>query len=157
MKKNLLKGLTIFTLMVALAIMTAVVSANAQSRNVVLADIPFEFVVGDKTLPAGEYLVRPINATGDALAIQGTDNKEAAVRLTEPIDAMKKRTQARLVFHRYGQNYFLAQVWTGETTGRQLAKSKHEQSVERELASIPSKSNLAHSLCETIEVLAVIR
>ena len=33
MNKDLLKGITIFTLMVALAIMTSVVSANAQSQT----------------------------------------------------------------------------------------------------------------------------
>jgi len=62
MKKEVLKGLTIFTLMVALAILTAVVSANAQSRYQVVADIPFEFVVGNETLPAGEYYVSSVPA-----------------------------------------------------------------------------------------------
>ncbi len=49
MRKEVLKGLTIFTLMVALAILTAVVSANAQSQGKLTADIPVEFVVGNQT------------------------------------------------------------------------------------------------------------
>jgi hypothetical protein len=156
MNKDILKGLTIFTLMVALAILTSVVSANAQSQNTVVANIPFEFVVGSQTLPAGEYIVRQVTSDGSALVIQGSANGESAVRLTETINGIKKRTQARLVFHRYGDNYFLAQVWTGYTTGRALAKSKHRRAIERELASIPSKSAPAQSPYETIELVAVL-
>jgi len=157
MDKNLLKGLTIFTLMVALAIMTAVVSANAQSRMKVTANIPFEFFVGGHTLPSGDYIVQAVTSGGAALAIQGSDTGESAVRLAEPIQAMNRRRSAGLVFHRYGQKYFLAQIWTEDSIGRQLAKSKQERAMERELASIPSKSELAESTYETIEVVAVLR
>jgi hypothetical protein len=156
MKKEILKGFTIFTLMVALAIVTAVVSANAQSSNRVTADIPFEFVVGDKTLPAGEYSVKAANTEGDALMIMGADNGKAAIRLSAPAEEMKN-TGSRLVFHRYGQNYFLAEVWHGDSTGRKLVKSKQERAIERELAAIPSKSELAQSTYETVEVVAVFR
>ena len=156
MKREILKGFTIFTLMVALAILTSVVSANAQSRIRVSANIPFEFVVGDKTLPAGEYSLIPATNGDEALKVQNDENGNAAVRLTEPTIEMKKR-HSRLVFHRYGQSYFLAEVWNGERTGRQLAKSKQERAIERELASIPSKSELAQDLCEIVEVVAVLR
>jgi hypothetical protein len=100
--------------------------------------------------------VRQLTSDGSALVIQGSANGESAVRLTETINGIKKRTQARLVFHRYGDNYFLAQVWTGYTTGRALAKSKHRRAIERELASIPSKSAPAQSPYETIELVAVL-
>jgi uncharacterized protein (DUF58 family) len=156
MNKEILKGFTIFTLMVALAILTSVVSANAQSRVTVSASIPFEFVVGDRTLPAGEYNLRPATSGDEALMVQNAENGNAIVRLTEPALESKKK-QARLVFHRYGQSYFLAEVWKAEGLGRRLAKSKQERGVERELASIPSKSDLAQSLCETVEVVAVLR
>ena len=35
------------------------------------ANIPFEFNVGDKTMPAGEYTVTPINPSSD-LAVSAT-------------------------------------------------------------------------------------
>jgi hypothetical protein len=157
MKKDLVKGFTIFTLMVALAIVTSIVSANAQSQLRVTADIPFEFVVGNHTMAAGEYTVKALTRGGDALAILGKDNGETVVRLAEPIGAMNKRKPARLVFHRYGQNYFLAQIWTDDNVGRKLAKSKQEVAIERELASIPSKSELTQSTYETIVVIAELR
>lgn len=157
MKKQILKGFTMLMLIVALALTTAAVSANAQSRNAVRANIPFEFVVKDKTFSAGEYQVHPATADGMALTIQGTDNGESAICLTNSTEQMKNRTDARLVFHRYGQKYFLAQVWTGDNTGRSVSKSRQERAIERELAGIPSKSDLANSTYETIEVVAVLR
>lgn len=157
MKKQVLKGSTMLMLIVAIALATAVVSANAQSSAKVVSNIPFEFVVGDRTLPAGEYTVRPATASGAALMIQGEDNGKSAIRLVAQTAQKKNNTDARLVFHRYGQSYFLAEVWNGESTGRQLQKSKQERAVERELASIPSKSDLAQSTYETVVVVAVLR
>lgn len=157
MKNEILKGFTMLMLIVALALATAVASANAQSTNRVIANIPFEFVVGDKTLPAGEYTVRPVTAGGDALAIQSADGRNSAVRLSGETDQERNKKYARLVFHRYGHNYFLAEIWATEKTGRQLMKSRQERAIERELASIPSKSELAQSTYETIEVVAVLR
>ncbi len=156
MKREILKGFTMLALIVALALATAVVSANAQSPNRVMADIPFEFVVGDKTLPAGKYSVTPVTA-GGALAIQKTDGRNSVLRLSDLAERDRNKTHARLVFHRYGQSYFLAEVWNGESIGRQLRKSRQERAIERELASIPSKSDLAQSTFETIEVVAALR
>lgn len=157
MKKEILKGFTMLMLIVGLSLATAVASANAQSSNKVMANIPFDFVVGDKNLPAGEYSVRPISSSGEAMLIQGTDNGKAAMRLSNTTEQAKNRTHVKLVFHRYGQSYFLAEVWNGDSTGRQISKSKQERAVERELASIPSKSELAQSTYETVEVVAVLR
>ena len=158
MKKEFLKGLTMLLLIVVLALATAVVSANAQSANRVVADIPFEFSVGYKTMPAGEYAVETVTSSGNAVMIRSTDGNRAAIRLTEESARVKNKTQARLVFHRYGARYFLAQVWNGvDLTGRQLMKSQEESAIEGELANINSKSDLAQSSYETIEVLAIVR
>jgi len=155
MKKNILKGFTMLMLLVAVALATAVVSANAQS-TAVKANIPFEFIVADKMLPAGTYSVTTVNAARDALRIQSADGKNSAMRLSGPTE-QKNKSRARMVFHRYGHNYFLAEVWNGESTGRELAKSKQERAIERELASISSKSELAQSTYDTVVVVAVLR
>jgi hypothetical protein len=62
------------------------------------------------------------------------------------------------VFHRYGERYFLAEVWNGvDRTGRQLLKSQEESAIEREFASISTKSETAKNSYETVEVLAALR
>lgn len=156
MKKELLKGFTMLVLVVVLAFATAVVSANAQSNRVV-ADIPFEFSVGSKTLPAGEYSAKASD-TGCTIMVQSADEKDSAIRLTNSITPPNSKTHARLVFHRYGQRYFLAEVWSGaDSGGRQLLESREERAIERELAMISAKSETAKTTYEIVEVVASLR
>ena len=158
MKKELLKGFTMLLLVVVIALATAVASANAQSAKNVVADIPFEFSVGYKTMPAGEYSVRSIVSAGDALMIQSADAKVTALRQSEATTKMKNNNHARLVFHRYGERYFLAEVWNGaDSAGRQLLKSQEERTIESELASISSQGQTAKSTFEIVEVAAINR
>ena len=158
MKKELLKGFTMLLLIVVLALATAVASANAQSNNKVIAEIPFEFSVGYKSMPAGEYTVQTMTTAGNAVLIRSADGKSAAIRLTEDKSPIKNKTNARLLFHRYGERYFLAEVWNGaDQPGRILLKSREESAIEGELASIASKSELAQSSYKTVEVLARLR
>jgi hypothetical protein len=158
MKKELLKGFTMLVLIVALALTTAVASAKPQSANRVVADIPFEFSVGYKAMPAGEYSVRTVTTSNSGLLIQSADGKIAAVRLSDETERAKNTPHARLVFHRYGDRYFLAEVWNGmDRTGRQLLKSQEESAIEREFASIAATGDKTKSTYETIEVVAALR
>ena len=155
MRKQIVKGITMLTMILAIAFATAVVSAQAQSAKTVVSNIPFEFIVADKTLPAGEYQVN--RSLGNALTIR-TSNPDAAVsRLTNEIEPNKDR-RARLVFHRYGDRYFLAEVWTGAgDVGRQLLKSRQERAIEREMSSLASKTEQGECGPELVEVAAVLR
>ena len=162
MKKELLKGITMLALIITLALVTAVVSANAQSANSskVVANVPFEFSVGFKSMPAGEYSVQTIASAGNGLLIQSTDGKISALRLSDLTQPGKDKPPARLVFHRYGERYFLAEVWNGaDNTGRVLRQSQEETSTATEL-TIASANNHASPATQTpyelVEVLAVL-
>lgn len=158
MKKDILKGFTMLALIVTLALATAVVSANAQSSTRLVANIPFEFVVGDHAMPSGKYTTNVASSDGKALMIQSADAKNGVVRLTNSIQRQGPRTNARLVFHRYGDRYFLAEVWNGgDSTGLQLIKSRQERAIERELSSILSKDEPGRSAYETVVVAAAFR
>ena len=153
MKKHILKGVSILTLLVAVAFVTAVAPANGQSQTL-RANVPFEFNVGDKTLASGEYRVTRISH--DAMTIAGPE--DTAIRLSIPIESNKVPDQGKLVFHRYGENYFLSEVWTaGDSTGRKLLKSKQERRIEEQLARTFSKSELAQSAYEVVEIVAMVR
>ncbi len=152
MGKQILKGFTMLMLVLGLAFVSAVVSANGQGIKQVRANIPFQFVVGDKSLPAGEYVVKPITGIR-ALAIDNRDSHASALRLTNEIMGKGKSENARLVFHRYGNRYFLAEVWMGEQKGSQLAKSREERAVERELA-LASKGGSERQTFESIAIAA---
>lgn len=155
MSKQILKGFTMLALIVGLSFVSAVVSAQGQSTQAV-AKVPFEFIVGDKTLPSGQYTVRALSDTNKAaLMIKG---RSSAIRLTDAIQPNKNKTQARLVFHRYGERYFLSEVWMGaDSTGRQLLQSGQERSIERELASLKSNSDLAQNTYAVVEIVATLR
>jgi hypothetical protein len=157
MKKEIVKGIAMVMLVVGIALTTAAVSANAQSAKKVVTDIPFDFIVGDQTLGSGEYTMRVTSAPENGLIIQNADGKSEGLRLTFPI-APTNRRAARLVFHKYGQRYFLAEVWTGAgAVGRHLLKSRQERAIERELSSIASKSEMSESTYQIVEVVAVHR
>jgi len=132
MKKQIVKGLAMLVLTLALAGASAVV-ANGQSNARLVAHVPFDFVVGDKTLPAGEYRVAATDQSGETIAIANSQG-DAAIRLSNPMERNDREKAAKLVFRRYGGTYFLAQVWrAGEATGREISKSNQERSMAREL------------------------
>ena len=99
------------------------------------AMVPFDFMVRGKFLPAGAYRVRRVNDSPEGLMIQNEATHQTAIVETDPVEARRIPSKARLVFHRYGDDYFLAQVWTpGNDTGRELIPSHKERSLSRELA-----------------------
>jgi hypothetical protein len=156
MLRQTLKGVTMLTLIVGLALVTAAVTAKAQSTNVV-SDIPFKFIVGDKTLPSGNYLVSSATSGGDVLRISSRKENASTMRLTNSVQGKAGNTKPRLIFHRYGEQYFLAEVWTGESTGRQLRKSSQERALQRELTKIAAKSESGTRSYELVEVVAIAR
>src|SRR5581483_4061193 len=109
-------------------IITLSVAGFAGLAGRVKADIPFDFMVGKTRLPAGKYCVSRVTARGE-------------------------RT-ARLVFHRYGNQYFLAEIWDGESNmTQQLGKSKAEREAARAERSHLAQNNVAP---EIVTVAALI-
>jgi hypothetical protein len=153
MRKQIAKGLTMLMGITAIAMITAVVSANGQTGSA-RARIPFEFVVGDKTLPAGSYSVSSINMYGDVLKIAGRNTQASALRLSMAASGTAKRAQ--LVFHRYGQRYFLAEVWSGSDRGRILTASREELGIQKELSRIASNKS-ANRNFETVEIAMTLQ
>jgi hypothetical protein len=155
MRKQLIKGFTMLTMIVALAFVTAVASANGQERKA-RATIPFEFIVGDKSLPAGAYTVGAATAGGPTLRISNNDSNDGALRLTVPLG--EKSDHAKLVFHRYGARYFLAEVWTTDEDGRGVMKSRQERAIQKEMSKIATlKNEPAQRAYEVVEIMAALR
>jgi hypothetical protein len=152
MAKQLIKGMTMLLLVVALAFVTAVVSAYGQSTRS-SAEIPFEFMVGNKSLPAGHYYVSNLTAGGEIIKVAAATDATSAARMTSKVGGGAAAESSKLVFNRYGNRYFLAEIWiVGQSQGQKLMKSREEKALQRELASIPSKSDLAQRSYERVEV-----
>jgi hypothetical protein len=130
----------ILNVILALSILTvgAVATASAQLPVIrVTAQIPFPFIVGEQTLPAGMYEVRRIGDDPYVLRIRNVDHSwDSAIFMTGLLDEGDSIRQSELVFHRYGDIYFLAAIMSPyEGIARELQPSKQERRMERELAS----------------------
>jgi hypothetical protein len=103
--------------------------ATAQGQpGDVLVNIPFSFIVGNHQLPAGRY--RVTSAAHGFLRM--FDTQDAHNQLSMPVNSVQSPVPqtAKLVFHRYGNAYFLAEVWNDNgNIGRQLPKSTGELEV----------------------------
>ena len=117
-----------------LLFVAAVAAGPSHAQQISKINIPFAFQVGSKTLPAGEYRVmRALQDSSVAQLIQSTDGKTTVVVLTDGVIPKNLDITPKMVFHRYGHEYFLSQIWTGAGRGRQLSTSKREKEVMRGL------------------------
>jgi hypothetical protein len=89
----------------------------------VKGEIPFGFIVADKTLPAGNYTL--IKVSPELTKIRDSQSHNVLAILTcavvkgEPVKPM-------LVFRRYGDQYYLAQIWNGTKGGAEIPKCRKE-------------------------------
>lgn len=154
MKRQVVRALTTFGLLTVMAMFLAVGSAQAQSlANTIHANIPFDFTVGGKKLPAGDYKVgRALPGSADVvLAIASSDGH--TVTITNAVQTLNPAQATTLIFHRYGDQYFLSQVWVaGSNTGRAIPKSREERELERQVQGL-AKDNRTKAV-ETVCIVA---
>jgi hypothetical protein len=112
--------------MAAVAVLLAA-PVSAQIRPL-KANVPFDFVVGGHTLPAGDYLVSKVNA-GGVLEFRSVSDWATPIIVTSSVPGKTAAPgEASLTFHRYGSDYFLAEIWDGYTgQGRSIWMSRAEK------------------------------
>jgi len=116
MKQHIFKLTAIFAIFLGLA----VAGVQAQAPSKVEVNIPFEFSAGTKTLQPGLYSIKRLS--GNYLALRSTDGKSTVI-LNAPINlaSTDQNSAERLVFKKYGEQYYLSQIWLTVDTGRELA------------------------------------
>jgi hypothetical protein len=130
----MMKKLTL-SAFVMLILVTCLSVAHAQFQNRMTASIPFDFKIGNKSLPAGEYTIQCVNSDSgkSALLLKSVDGRTSRMVMMTPAQANEAQAQIRIVFNRYGNQYFLAQVWTtADNYGLELARSRTERELARE-------------------------
>ena len=106
------------------ALLLATSACIAQTNGDVVAIIPFPFVVAGHTLPAGSYIVSPMNQ--NTLRLHESTGPGMLVS-TNAAQRLGSDDSSKLVFHRYESTYFLSQVWiTGSDRGREVLRSDAE-------------------------------
>jgi len=96
-------------LMMALAVTMLPMFAAAQfkSSDKIVAQVPFEFVVANKPVPAGEWTVQAVTADAKIVTIRNGDAKLSVLSRISPVEAHTIAGAPALVFHKYGDRYFL--------------------------------------------------
>lgn len=149
MKPQIIKSF-VLTFIVSMAlILISAAESNAQTGATIKVRIPFDYAVGNKNLPAGKYHVQK-TAEG-IFTVRSEDGKQSMFANIVCDIQSRKNTTAKLIFHRYGNEYFLSQIWLTSELGVQLSKSKAERKAE---ANMRLAKNDAKPL--TVEVVALV-
>jgi hypothetical protein len=127
----------------------AATNAHAQSASQSRAHIPFDFIIGDKTLPAGDYIVNHNSTSGTLVFRNRKEGKDMLFMVTMLKE--KRNEMPQLVFNRYGATYFLAQVQNPEYQ-LGVAKSRREHELHRRIVQTPSGETTARLTMETVTV-----
>ena len=129
-----------FNITIAMMILAGAFTASALAQTnraqPMVANIPFDFNVGSKNLPAGKYTITVVNPASDrkALQIRSSDGRSTAITQTTGIIGTASET-TKLVFHRYGDHYFFAQAKiAGDTMVLAALKSKAERAQSQAIA-----------------------
>jgi hypothetical protein len=132
MKRNIYGALAIL----AVALVVSVPFVQAQS---VKADVPFAFSMQGQSMPAGNYSI--IAVSDRVLEVWNLDSRHGQLLAKQMSVQSSKDQGPKLVFHKYGDQYFLSQIWDGQSdTGIQLPESKREKELKIASNNLPNAS-----------------
>ena len=142
--KRALRGylLSLFALGLALTLYPG--KAQAQVVGDLEANIPFQFHVGNTKLPAGEYRIHPLEDSDLTLMeISSADGSASTLFQVQEIESNTTPTKSELIFNKYGNQYFLAQMFDqGEPSGSQVPESRYEKRVSQQATQIQAKEHV---------------
>jgi hypothetical protein len=116
--------------LLALVGLSLLLAASANAQTMLKVTVPFEFIVDGQTLPAGDYTIGGVSAP--TLAIQSADRNVNVMSLPHACESLNIPETSKLVFHQYGGQYFLSQIWTESSNrGREYSKSAREKELAR--------------------------
>ena len=129
-----------FLILVAIAVFATALTttASGQTGRTIRVDVNFDFQIGDRTFPAGEYRIEPISSqTNNILQISSMADASIRQFIVANHSANAKTQAAKLVFQKFGENYFLRSiVLESEQWGYSIRASRRQRESEnRRLAA----------------------
>jgi len=116
-------------------------SAQLSSSQKIVAQVPFGFVVGSKVVPSGEWIVQRASMDTKILLIRNTEGAVGMFSNISLVEAKKAPGDCTLVFHKYGNQYFLSGVSiAGTPIGYRLPESKAE--AETRAQNVPATEEI---------------
>lgn len=112
--------------------------AMAQTHGV-KATMPFDFTVGGKLLPPGTYKILAVN--DDVIEIQNQEKTVSILSQSSP-DSTVSEDGGKLVFDKFGDQYFLREVLGGASAlNVNLPSSKSERYVRTREATVNNQTH----------------
>ena len=123
--------------LLTIATLSATAGARAQERAVI-ANIPFNFTVGEKVLPAGEYT---LSSPSSGIVLIRSANQQFVAEVVASHSNHETYAGTKLVFNRYGSEYFLHRILDTSTSRLNLdigsSKSEKRAWAHQEEAALP--------------------
>jgi hypothetical protein len=119
---------------------TFVTTAAAQITSLMRVHIPFAFLAGERTLPAGDYMLKLDSGFNmvDIVPMQGTRTQRVLLQpqfVKRPNGAGERGI---LTFAKYGDRLVLRGIWTGgDREGHVVKTSKAEIELARNTGGTP--------------------
>jgi len=108
----------------SLAVLLCAGTAQAQiEQRVIHVNVPFEFTVGDKAFPAGDYSF--VRIAPGRLDLRNSEDHVLLSLLTHSVELRESSPATKLKFSSVAGGHALTQVWVeNETVGYELAAPK---------------------------------
>jgi hypothetical protein len=145
--KNRTRAYRLLSVLAAIAFALTIYAgkANAQVIGDLVANIPFEFHAGNAKFPAGEYRIHVLDDSDlSVMEIQSVNGSASALFEVQETETKSTPTQSELIFNRYGDKYFLADLFDqGNPSGSEVLKSRYEKRMNQQAmlaqAHVPAK------------------
>ncbi len=129
---------------VMLMLLSGLMAAQSLTSSHVVAQVPFDFMVNNKIIPAGECVVASTSMDGQTLAIRNFDAKTSALARSSHGQASKAANSTVLVFRVYGNQYFLSEIrLEGSNQSYKLPENRAEAELRAQNAPASEKTLLA--------------
>ena len=124
-----------------------IAAAQMQPTERIVTQVPFKFMIGNVAMPAGECTIQLADDKGWVLVVRNRDARLSVFTLAATsLDSTTARVSA-LVFHRYGDRYFLAGVKIGDSPQvYTFNKSKLEKELRAQNGLAPEEVLVASAL-----------
>jgi hypothetical protein len=114
-------------LVAMLMVLPSLAAAQLRSGGTIVAQVPFEFVVANNIVPAGQCVVKTATMDGNTLAIRNAGSKVTLFSWASRIETREAAGAYTLVFNKQGDQYFLRGIkLEGSRMTYRLPESKAE-------------------------------
>jgi hypothetical protein len=131
-----MKTRNVVLVVVSWALLALAANVCAAESTLIRVKVPFDFLVDGQSFPAGDYtLTYPQLPGRDQMLLSNAEGRGLRIIQTHGFEQRTWDTRTYVVFHGYGDQYFLSRVWSGGMgMGRELARSARERELVNKVA-----------------------